>query len=261
MSESRRVAIVTGASSGVGAACARQLARAGWNVVINYLSNDAGAEETAHACERAGVEALAAKGDVSEDAVCRSVSEAARTRWGRVDALVNNAGTTKFCPPGDLDGLSAEDFMRIYAVNVIGPYQMTRAVAPLMRDAGGGGIVNVASMAGITGLGSSTAYAASKGALITMTLSLARVLGPDIRVNAVCPGFIKGDWLRRALGEERYESVKEAREAAAPLRMTMTADAVADGIFYFLTRAEGVTGETLMMDGGHHLYTTPLARS
>lgn len=260
MDESRRVAIITGASSGVGAACARQLARAGWNVVINYLSNDAGAGEVRRVCEGAGVDALVVKGDVSEDTTCRAVAEAAEARWGRIDALVNNAGTTKFCRAEDLDGLTADDFSRIYAVNVIGPYQVTRAVAPCLRRGGGGSVVNVASMAGVTGLGSSMAYAASKGALITMTRSLARVLGPEIRVNAVCPGFIQGDWLKRTLGEDLYERVKTAREQEAPLRMTMTADAVADGILYFIDRAEGVTGETLMMDGGHRLHTTPLTR-
>jgi NAD(P)-dependent dehydrogenase (short-subunit alcohol dehydrogenase family) len=259
MPEYRPVAIVTGASSGVGAACARQLAELGWNVLVNYLSNDGGAQETAVVCEAAGADVALVKGDVSQDATCRSIAGAAESRWGRVDALVNNAGTTKFCPPDDLEGLSAEDFARIYAVNVIGPYQMTRAVAPLLRGDGGGSVVNVASMAGITGVGSSTAYAASKGALITMTRSLARVLGPRIRVNAVCPGFIQGNWLRRALGEERYENVKRARETGAPLGMTMTADLVADGVLYFIARAEGVTGETLMMDGGHHLGSSPLS--
>lgn len=254
------VAIVTGSSSGVGAACARKLARRGCRVVVNYLSNEKGGRETRSACEDAGVEAVAVRADVARDEDCRRLVAAAEERWGRLDALVNNAGTTTFCEHGDLEGLSKEDFLRIYSVNAVGPYQMTRAAAPLMRSGGGGSIVNVASVAGVTGRGSSVAYAASKGALVTMTLSLARVLGPEIRVNAVCPGFIRGDWLREGLGEELYERVRRQREEAAPLGLTTTADQIADGILHFLEGAEVVTGETLIMDGGHHLATSPLTR-
>lgn len=254
------VAIVTGSSSGVGAACARQLAERGCHVVINYARNEAGAKATAAACAEFGVETVVAKADVSADEDCRRLAGAALDRWGRIDALVNNAGTTKFNPHPELEGLSKQDFLDIYAVNTVGAYQMTRAVAPAMKRGGRGSIVNVASIAAVTGVGSSIAYAASKGAMVTMTLSLARVLGPQIRVNVVCPGFIQGEWLKQGLGKERYQATKAALEAASPLRLTTTPDTVAEAILYFIAGADVVTGEMLLVDGGNHLNTAPLAR-
>lgn len=254
------VVIVTGSSSGVGAACARQLAELGCNLVINYLSNTDGAEASAAACREFGVETEVVRADVSVDDDCRSLVAAAEMRWGRLDGLVNNAGTTKFCAHEDLDGLSAQDFLDIYSVNLVGPYQMIRAAAPLLRRGGRGSIVNVASIAGIMGIGSSIAYAASKGALITLGLSLARVLGPEIRVNTVCPGFIQGEWLEQGLGAENYQRIKGFLENNVPLRQTATADTVAEAIVHFLTGAGIVTGETLILDGGHHLIQTPFAR-
>ncbi len=254
------VAIVTGSSSGVGAATARQLAEKGCHVVINYSSNEAGARETQQACEAFGVETLVRRADVAVDADCRAMAAAADEKWGRIDALVNNAGTTKFCNHADLDGLAAEDFQRIYAVNTVGAYQMVRAVEPAMRRGGRGSIVNVASIAGVMGVGSSIAYAASKGAMITLGLSLARVLGPEIRLNTVCPGFIQGDWLEQGMGEENYARTKSYLEQNTPLGLTSTPDTVAEVIVFFLTGTETVTGETLLLDGGHHLTQMPLAR-
>jgi 3-oxoacyl-[acyl-carrier protein] reductase len=247
------VAIVTGSSSGVGAATAGRLAESGANVVINYAHNEDGAKQTQQHCESFGVETLVVQADVADDAACRELVAAAVDRWGRVDALVNNAGTTKFCAHDNLDGLDKEDFLDIYAVNTVGPYQMARAVAPHMRNGGRGSIVNVASIAGVMGIGSSIAYAASKGALITLALSLARVLGPEIRVNTICPGFIQGDWLEQGMGAETYANSKRYLEETTPLRLTTTPDTIADGIMYFLEGADVVTGETLMLDGGYHL--------
>lgn len=256
-----RVAIVTGSSSGVGAATARQLATLGCHVVINYNSNSAGAEAVAADCKKAGVETLVMKANVASDDDCRAMANAAIEKWGRVDALVNNAGTTKFVDHHNLEGLSAEDFQNIYGVNVIGAYQMTRAVAEQMKQQEeGGSVVNVASIAGVAGVGSCIAYAASKGAMITMTLSLARVLGPAIRVNVVCPGFIEGEWLKEGLGEERYEQARNAAIKNAPLGVTATADTVAESILYFIQGPTVVTGESLIVDGGRHLGMTPLTR-
>ncbi|MEJ2089371.1 MAG: SDR family NAD(P)-dependent oxidoreductase, partial [Gammaproteobacteria bacterium] len=206
------VAIVTGSSSGVGAACARQLAEKGANVVINYAHNAQGAEATRAACEAFGVETEVVGADVSEDLDCRRLASAALDRWGRIDTLVNNAGTTRFCDHANLDGLDKQDFLDIYAINTVGAYQMTRAVVPAMKRGGRGAIVNVASIAGVMGVGSSIAYAASKGALITMGLSLARVLGPVIRVNTICPGFIQGAWLEQGMGADLYAQTKEYLE-------------------------------------------------
>jgi len=254
------VAIVTGSSSGVGSATAVQLAEKGFNVVVNYSRNEDGAKRTAAACEEAGGEVVICQADVSQDEECRSMVSAAVEKWGRVDALVNNAGTTKFNPHQNLAGLDREDFFRIYGVNVVGPYQMVRATEPHMRAAGKGAVVNVASIAGITGVGSSVAYAASKGALVTMTLSLARVLGPEIRVNAVCPGFIQGEWLRAGLGDEAYEAAKSRSEQSAPLGVTSSPKTVGEAILYFICGASIITGETLILDGGNHLAQTPMLR-
>jgi 3-oxoacyl-[acyl-carrier protein] reductase len=254
------VAIVTGSSSGVGAACARQLAERGCNVVINYASNEAGARETQRACEGFGVETVVIKANVADDADCRRLAAAAEAKWGRIDALVNNAGTTKFCAHDDLEGLNHQDFLDIYSVNTVAAYQTTRAVRDAMKRGGRGSIVNVASIAAIMGIGSSIAYAASKGALVTMTLSLARALGPEIRVNAVCPGFIQGDWLRDGMGAANYDRTKRYLEETTPLRLTTTPDTVAEAILYFVAGADVITGETLILDGGAHLNTAPLGR-
>ncbi len=256
-----RVAIVTGSSSGVGAATAQLLATQGCNVVINYNSNSEGAETVAAACQQQGVETIAMQANVANDEDCVAMAEAALDKWGRIDILVNNAGTTKFVDHQNLDGLDKDDFQRIYGVNVIGAYQMTRAVNPAMQaQEDGGAVVNVASTAGITGIGSCVAYAASKGAMVTMTLSLARALGPKLRVNAVCPGFIEGDWLRDGFGDERYEKLMAFNRDNAPLKKTATAETVADAILHFISGPQVVTGETLIVDGGRHLAMAPLTR-
>jgi 3-oxoacyl-[acyl-carrier protein] reductase len=254
------VAIVTGSSSGVGAACARQLAEKGAHLVINYASNAEGAEATRAACEAFGVETEIVQADVAEDVDCRRLASAALDRWGRIDALVNNAGTTRFCDHANLDGLDKRDFLDIYSVNTVGAYQMVRAVVPAMQQGGRGAIVNVASIAGVMGVGSSIAYAASKGALITMALSLARVLGPAIRVNTVCPGFIQGEWLEQGMGAERYAQTKAYLEQSTPLQLTTTPDTIAEGILYFICGGDVITGETLILDGGHHLNQLPSGR-
>lgn len=254
------VAIVTGSSSGVGAACAVQLAQRGCHVVINYAHNEQGARATETRCQAEGVETLVVMADIAADTDCRRMAAAADEKWGRIDALVNNAGTTKFVAHDDLEGLSKQDFLDIYAVNTVGAYQMVRAVAPVMQRGGRGSIVNVASVAAVMGIGSSIAYAASKGALVTMTLSLARVLGPEIRVNAVCPGFIQGEWLREGMGAEAYDRTLEFLETTTPLKLTATPDTVSDAIRYFIEGADVVTGETLILDGGQHLNLAPLTR-
>ncbi|HSG90794.1 MAG TPA: SDR family oxidoreductase [Pseudomonadales bacterium] len=259
MSQARPVAIVTGSSSGVGAACVRMLAAKGWNVVINYSRSAAAAEQVAEDCRAAGAEVLVRQADVGDDASCRGLVEATLETFGRVDALVNNAGTTKFVDHADLEGLTADDFLGIYRVNTVGAFQMTRAAAAPLRAAGGAegarsaAVVNVASIAGVKGIGSCIAYAASKGALITMTKSLARVLGPEVRVNAVCPGFIQGDWLREGMGPEAYDRSKAFLEKSVPLKQTATAETVAESIVMLIESASLVTGETLLLDGGHHL--------
>jgi 3-oxoacyl-[acyl-carrier protein] reductase len=252
------VTIVTGSATGVGAAAAIQLAERGCNVVINYTKSESEAKETQSTCEARGVQTLLCRADVSNDADCRRMAAEAVAKWGRIDGLINNAGTTKFVPHADLEGLTAEDFQWIYSVNVIGPYQMTRAVAPHMKSAGRGSIVNISSIAGVMGVGSSIAYSASKGALNTMTLSLARALGPEIRVNTVCPGFIQGRWLRAGMGDDAYEAAVARQETATPLHRAGTPEDMAQAAVWFIEGADNITGEILIVDAGAHLGAAPL---
>lgn len=254
----RGVTIVTGSATGVGAACAKLLASKGCNVVINYTKSEAEAKATQAECEALGVETLLVQADVSKDEDCRRMANAAIDKWGRIDGLINNAGTTHFMNHANLEGLSADDFQRIYAVNVIGPYQMTRAVVPQMKKQGAGAVVNVSSIAGVMGVGSSIAYTASKGALNTMTLSLARALGPEVRVNTICPGFIQGRWLRGGMGDEAYEAAKAAQERNTPLRKAGTPEDMAQAAVWFIEGADLITGEILIVDAGSHLGGAPL---
>jgi len=254
-----KVAIVTGSATGLGAAVALRLADQGCNVVINYTKSEAEAKETLAACQAKGVEAILGQGDVGEDADCRRIVQTAVDKWGRVDVLVNNAGGTKFADHAKLDELNAEDFLWIYKVNVVGAYQMIRACEPHMKQAGKGSVVNISSIAGVTGIGSSVAYAASKGALNTMTLSLARSLAPMIRVNAVCPGFIGTRWFSDRFGTQTFEGIKRQQEETTPLRRAGTPEDIAAAVVFFCGEgSDHITGETLITDAGLHLGYAPL---
>ena len=254
MSLEGQVAIVTGSAAGVGSATARLFAAKGCNVVVNYSRSEADAKETETACQAEGVETLLVQADVSDDAECRRLVAETVDKWGRVDALVNNAGTTKYVAHDALEGLTPEDFERIFRVNVFAVYQMTRAVTPHMKAAGHGAIVNVSSIAGVYGQGSSVAYAGSKGAVNTMTYSLARALAPEIRVNAICPGFITGRWQEAGMGgTEKYQARVAQVEESTPLRRANTPEDIAETILWFVEGARWVTGETLLVDAGSHL--------
>jgi NAD(P)-dependent dehydrogenase (short-subunit alcohol dehydrogenase family) len=200
------------------------------------------------------VNVIVIRGNVALDADCRKLAQAARDAFGRIDILVNNAGTTKFAGHRDLDALSAEDFANIYAVNVIGAFQMIRACVEDLRAHQDGAVVNVSSIAGIEGVGSSVAYAASKGALNTMTLSLARALGPNIRVNAVCPGLVATPWFTERFGEEAFGKVKENYKKTAILARVADSDEIAKSVVFLATSdSYNITGETLLTDGGLRL--------
>jgi NAD(P)-dependent dehydrogenase (short-subunit alcohol dehydrogenase family) len=257
------VVVVTGASTGLGRAIAVQSAERGARaVVVNYASSAAEAEETARLVKAAGAEAVIVQGDVAKDEDCRRIAAAAEP-FGRVDALFNNAGTTRFAAHADLEALSAQDFHDLYAVNVIGSYQMVRACRALLEVAPQpGAVVMTSSIAGVTGIGSSIAYAASKGALTTMTLSLARALAPKIRVNAVCPGFIDTPWFGKGLGEAGAERVRTNAAAGTPLKVASSPDDIAASTVFLASRASRhVTGETLLVDAGSHLgYAAQVAR-
>ena len=260
MSKDGLCVIVTGSASGLGAATAAILAKDGARIVINYASSQKEAEETADLCRAAGGEIVVVQGDVSRDEDCKKIAVAAAP-WGRLDVLINNAGTTKHVPHHNLDGLSSEDFQRLFGVNTIGPFQMVRAARSLLEagaTASGRAstVVNVSSVAGISGVGSSVAYAASKGALNTMTLSLARALAPLIRVNAVCPGYIDTPWFTKGRGVDGAAKVRDAVVAKVPLKRASTAEDVAGVVCFLATQqSSNMTGEVLRIDAGAHLIT------
>src|SRR5437762_2646078 len=223
-----KVILVTGSATGLGAAIAIGAAKRGAKtVILNCTKSLKEAEATADAVRAAGAEAAIAQGDVGEDADCRKIAQAA-ARYGKIDALVNNAGITKHVPNhADLDGLSKDDFLRVYAINTVGPFQMIRACRALLEKAGAASVLMTSSIAGVTGIGSSVAYAASKGALNTMTLSLARALAPKIRVNAICPGFIDTPWFGRGMDDERLGAMRAAVAGSTPLKVASTAEDIA----------------------------------
>ncbi len=260
MSKDGLCAVITGSASGLGAATAAILAKGGARILINYSSSQKEAEETADLCRSAGADVVVVQGDVSRDEDCRKIAAAAAP-WGRLDVLVNNAGTTKHVPHENLDGLSSEDFQRLFGVNTIGPFQMVRAARSLLEagakaSSRASSVVNVSSVAGISGIGSSVAYAASKGALNTITLSLARALAPLIRVNTVCPGYIDTPWFTKGRGVEGAAKVRDFVVAKVPLKRASTAEDVANVVcFLALPQSGNMTGEIVRIDAGAHLIT------
>lgn len=250
---SAKVCVVTGSSSGIGAATARLYAAAGWNVVVNYSRSSAPAQAVATECRALGAQALVVRADVAQDADCRALAAQVEALWGRVDVLVNNAGTTKFANMKDLEAINADDFQRLYAVNVVGAYQMTRALVPLLRKHPVTGVVNVSSIASMLGTGSSLAYMASKGALNALTAGLARSLGPQIRVNAIAPGLVETPWMQDGLGPARYEATVAAYKGRAVLDAVISAEDVAQTAWYLGAHAAKTTGEVLLVDAGLRL--------
>ncbi len=250
---SRRAVLISGAGTDVGAATAVLLAGKGWNVIVNYRRSRTEAEAVVTACEAKGATAVAVEGDVAADSDCRALVDEGVRHLGRLDAIVCSAGTTMFVPLHELDGVQAEDFARVFQVNAVGPFQLARAAAPHLRASGSGAIVNVSSIAGQTGSGSSVAYVASKAALNAITLSLARALAPEIRVNAVLPGMIEGRWLSDGLGEETYQRIKTEWAQGAALGRVATAGDIAAIIAFLIDDANVMTGQLVTADCGMQL--------
>ena len=235
-----KVAIVTGGSSGIGEASVRELSRRGWNVAsVSRRKTKIG-------------NGISLQGDVAEDADCRRVAQAVLDKWGRIDALVNCAGTTKFVKHADMEGLSAEEILGIFRVNLVGPWQMIRACLPALKKARGS-VVNISSVASILGTGSSVAYAASKAALDTMSFSLARALAPEIRINVVAPGYVKTPWQVAAHGAEGAAEQERRYAERAPLKSAASAEDVADAVAWLLEGAQRVTGQIVYVDAGMHI--------
>jgi 3-oxoacyl-[acyl-carrier protein] reductase len=244
-----KAAIVTGSASGVGRETALMLAQRGCDVLVNYSRSRAEAEATADAVRALGVRTCVVQADVARDAECRAMVDAALAAFGRLDVLVNNAGTTTFIEHGDLDAVGDDDWERIMAVNLKGPFQCVRAAKKALMAHGSGAIVNVSSVAGLRAIGSSIPYCASKAALNNLTVALARALAPSIRVNAVAPGFITGRWLEQGLGD-RYDAIKKANERRAPLQRVCEPSDVAQAILSLITGSDLVTGQILPVEGG-----------
>ncbi|MFD7539289.1 MULTISPECIES: SDR family NAD(P)-dependent oxidoreductase [unclassified Streptomyces] len=243
MSEAR-VALITGSSSGIGAATARRLAASGVRVVINSRSPEAGEKLAA---ELAG--ALYIQADVSVDGEAERLVRETVSACGRLDLLVNSAGTTRFIAHDDLAAASPEVWRDIFDVNVLGVWQTITAAAPHLKASGAGAVVTVSSQAGVRPNGSSIPYAVSKAAVNHLTRLLAKTLGPEVRVNAVAPGFIETPWYE---GVDGFADTKRHVENAVPLRRTGSAEDVADAIVHLLD-ASYITGEVLFVDGGGNL--------
>lgn len=246
---SRPVALVTGATRGIGRSAALELARHGYDVVVNYSRSRAAAEEVAVEARALRARTLVIQADVADEPAVLEMVEQLRSEFGRLDALVNNAGTTVSTPPSDLDALSMEDWDRVMAVNVRGTFQVTRACVPLLRESEVGSVVNLASIVGLRPGPQPFPYAASKAAVVNLTRTLAGALGPRIRVNAVAPGWMVGEWMEQALGEN-YQGLMERRAKMTPLRRCVTPDEVAITIVSLITSNPFVNGEVIVIDGG-----------
>ncbi len=247
-SETKRAALVTGAASGIGRAAALALARAGYDVAINYSRNEKGARAVAEEAGRSGVRTLLCRCDVADESGVRAMLKTVGDQFGRLDVLINNAGTTAAWKPRDLESLSLEDWDRVFAVNVRGLFQVTRAAVPLLRVSNGC-IVNTASIVGLRPGPQPLPYAASKAAVVNLTKTLAYNLGPEIRVNAVAPGWMEGDWMQRML-KDKYEEFMERRAKQTPLNRCVTAEDVAETMMSLVQSNRFVTGEVIVIDGG-----------
>jgi 3-oxoacyl-[acyl-carrier protein] reductase len=245
----KRVALVTGAATGIGRAAAVALARAGFDVAINFSRSEAQARETATQAERAGAQTLLLKCDVSDEAGVRTMIAAIGERFGHLDVLVNNAGVTASWKPKDLETLDLAEWDRVFAVNVRGMFQVTRAALPWLRKGERPCIVNTASIVGLRPGPQPLPYAASKAAVVNLTKTLAWNLGPEIRVNAVAPGWMEGEWMERML-KDKYEDLMGKRAKATPLRRVVTAEDVAETMLSLIESNRFVTGEVVVVDGG-----------
>lgn len=245
----RKKALVTGGATGIGRSAVLALARAGYDIAINYGSSAQAAEATAKEAQALGASTLVLQCDVADDVAVRRMMAAIDQAWGQLDALVNNAGTTASWKVKDLESLDLAEWDRTFAVNVRGTFQVSRAAVPLLKKGSEPCIVNTASIVGLRPGPQPLPYAASKAAVVNLTKTLAWNLGPDIRVNAVAPGWMEGDWMERMLGE-KYDQLMGARAKATPLKRCVTADDVAEVMLSLIQGMRFVTGEIVVIDGG-----------
>jgi 3-oxoacyl-[acyl-carrier protein] reductase len=245
----RKTALVTGGGTGIGRSAVLALARAGFDVAINYASSAKAAQAVASEAEAAGARTLLLQCDVSDDAAVRLMLGQVDKAFGHLDALVNNAGTTASWKMRDLESLDMAEWDRTFAVNVRGTFQVTRAAVPLLKKGTNPAVVNTASIVGLRPGPQPLPYAASKAAVVNLTKTLAWNLGPHIRVNAVAPGWMEGEWMERMLGD-KYADLMGTRAKLTPLKRCVTADDVAETMLTLINANRFVTGEIVVIDGG-----------
>jgi 3-oxoacyl-[acyl-carrier protein] reductase len=249
------VTLITGAAQGIGAAIAKRLASSGHNIALNYFTNKEKAQITVKECEKLGAEVLLLQADVSNPEECRKIVASTIEKFGRIDLLVNNAGVAQFSktPVFDLETQSFDAFNTIFNTNVLSALVLSQAVTPHMKNLGRGVIINISSVAGISGAtNSSIIYAASKGALNTLTLTLARSLAPTIRVNAVCPALVDSTWWEKRFpdAEQRAKFIEDMTKRN-PLGRVITPEEVANTVL-FLFENNSINGELIRIDAGAH---------
>ncbi len=249
MAVTRRVALVTGSSSGIGSAVAKTLAGAGYNVIVNYCRSAEAAEETVVACNAAGSDTLLVQCDVSDEASVAAMVGEVQRKFGRLDVVCNNAGTSIETLAKDFDQVTVEEWDRVMAVNVRGLFLVAKHTKPLLVKGSDPCMVNTASIVGLRPGPQPLPYTASKAAIVAMTQSLCLALGPEVRVNAVAPGWIEGDWMQRMLGEN-YDKLMTRRAKMTPLKRCVTMEDVAEVILTIIEHMHFVTGETIVIDGG-----------
>jgi 3-oxoacyl-[acyl-carrier protein] reductase len=240
-----KTVLVTGATTGIGRAIAERFAREAAHVAVNFRSSREAAEQLVAQIRASGGSAIPVAADVSVEPEVRAMIEQVEREFGRLDVLVNNAGWSTRVPHRKLEGLTDDIWNKTFDINLRGPFYCVRAAVPLLRKQPGAAIVNVASVAGTTGVGSSMAYAAAKAGVITMTKSLARALAPEIRVNAISPGLI-----RTHFAGPNSSSDFTAEETATPLKRLATVDECAEVVLFLASSATAVTGQTILVDGG-----------
>jgi 3-oxoacyl-[acyl-carrier protein] reductase len=247
--EQRKRALVTGGATGIGRAAVLKLARSGFDVALNYLSSATAAKAVAAEAEEAGAKVVLVPADVSDDDQVLAMMAKVDEAFGGLEALINNAGTTIMTPPKEMDAVSVAEWDRVFAVNVRGLFLVTRAAVPLLKKGVEPAIVNTASIVGLRPGPQPLPYAASKAAIVALTRQLAGALGPEIRVNAVAPGWMEGDWMNRMLGEN-YGRLMERRAKATPLQRCVTAEDVAETMLSLIVSNRFVNGEIIVIDGG-----------
>ena len=249
MAKERPAALVTGAATGIGRSAAVALAKNGYDVAINYSSSEEAAKLTAQQAQAASAKTLLFRCDVSDNARVRAMLAATEKEFGRLDVLINNAGTTVDVEPKNFEEMKVEDWNRVFNVNVLGLFLVTRAATPLLKKSPNGCIVNTCSIAGLRPSAQPLPYAASKAAVANLTKTLANALGPEIRVNAVAPGWIEGEWMKRTLADN-YDGLMARRAKYTPLKRCCTEDDVAESMMSLIAGNRFVTGEIVIVDGG-----------